>query len=85
MVALPTFWELLKRDAGNASGINDGAALCLLMSAVKEGKGLLLDAFRLWLEAQELGLQPLVFVRGFASAGVDPKIMGSLAVHVFSA
>ena len=27
-------------------------------------------------EAQQLGLQPLVYVRGFASAGVDPKIMG---------
>ena len=27
-------------------------------------------------KAQQLGLQPLVYVRGFASAGVDPKIMG---------
>eukprot|EP00930_Biecheleria_cincta_P060338 TRINITY_DN46001_c0_g1_i1.p1 TRINITY_DN46001_c0_g1~~TRINITY_DN46001_c0_g1_i1.p1 ORF type:complete len:401 (-),score=96.73 TRINITY_DN46001_c0_g1_i1:161-1363(-) len=48
--------------AGNASGINDGAALCLLMSEAT---------------ARELGLQPLVYVRGFASAGVDPKIMGT--------
>eukprot|EP00913_Durusdinium_trenchii_P020943 g19679.t1 len=48
--------------AGNASGLNDGAALCLLMSAAK---------------AQQLGLVPLVHVRGFASAGVDPKIMGT--------
>eukprot|EP00931_Biecheleriopsis_adriatica_P040832 TRINITY_DN23387_c0_g1_i3.p1 TRINITY_DN23387_c0_g1~~TRINITY_DN23387_c0_g1_i3.p1 ORF type:complete len:446 (+),score=112.82 TRINITY_DN23387_c0_g1_i3:40-1338(+) len=48
--------------AGNASGINDGAALCLLMTAAT---------------ARELGLEPLVHVRGFASAGVDPKIMGT--------
>eukprot|EP00933_Yihiella_yeosuensis_P040534 TRINITY_DN34863_c0_g1_i1.p1 TRINITY_DN34863_c0_g1~~TRINITY_DN34863_c0_g1_i1.p1 ORF type:complete len:406 (-),score=89.17 TRINITY_DN34863_c0_g1_i1:101-1318(-) len=48
--------------AGNASGINDGAALCLVMTASR---------------ARELGLQPLVHVRAFASAGVDPKIMGT--------
>lgn len=48
--------------AGNASGINDGAALCLLMSASK---------------ASELGLEVLATVRAFASAGVDPKIMGT--------
>ena len=35
-------------------------------------------------EAQQLGLQPLVYVRGFASAGVDPKIMGILAVDYVS-
>mmetsp|Transcript_87976 Transcript_87976/g.137864 ORF Transcript_87976/g.137864 Transcript_87976/m.137864 type:complete len:405 (-) Transcript_87976:117-1331(-) len=56
-----------KRDggtvtAGNASGINDGAALCLVMSASK---------------AKELGLEPLASIRAFASAGVDPKIMGT--------
>lgn len=48
--------------AATSSGINDGAALCLLMSASK---------------AQELGLQPLATVQAFASAGVDPKIMGT--------
>mmetsp|Transcript_68731 Transcript_68731/g.149594 ORF Transcript_68731/g.149594 Transcript_68731/m.149594 type:complete len:403 (+) Transcript_68731:87-1295(+) len=48
--------------AGNASGINDGAALCLLMSAAR---------------ARDLGLEVLAHVRSFASAGVDPKIMGT--------
>ena len=47
--------------AGNASGINDGAAAVVMMSAKK---------------AQELGLKPLARVRAYASAGVDPKIMG---------
>lgn len=48
--------------AGNASGINDGAAILLVMSASK---------------ARELGLEPLARVRAYASAGVDPAIMGS--------
>ena len=47
--------------AGNASGINDGAAAVVMMSASK---------------ARELGLTPLVRVKAYASAGVDPKIMG---------
>jgi len=47
--------------AGNASGINDGAAAVVMMSAKK---------------AQELGLKPLATVRAYSSAGVDPKIMG---------
>ncbi len=47
--------------AGNASGINDGAAAVIMMSAKK---------------AQELGLKPLATIRAYASAGVDPKIMG---------
>jgi acetyl-CoA C-acetyltransferase len=47
--------------AGNASGINDGAAAVLMMSARK---------------ADELGLKPLAYVRAYSSAGVDPKIMG---------
>ncbi len=47
--------------AGNASGINDGAAAILVMSAEK---------------AKELGLKPMVKVVSYASAGVDPKIMG---------
>lgn len=47
--------------AGNASGINDGAAALLLMSADK---------------AKELGLKPLAKVRGYAAAGVDPAYMG---------
>jgi acetyl-CoA C-acetyltransferase len=47
--------------AGNASGINDGAAAVILTSANK---------------ARELGLQPLARIKAYASAGVDPKIMG---------
>jgi len=47
--------------AANASGINDGAAAVIMMSASK---------------AKELGLKPLARVRAYSSAGVDPKIMG---------
>lgn len=47
--------------AGNASGINDGAAALVLMSKEK---------------AVELGLKPLVTIRSWASAGVDPQLMG---------
>ena len=47
--------------AGNASGINDGAAAVIMMSAKK---------------AQDLGLAPIARIRAYASAGVDPKIMG---------
>ncbi|MCB1760639.1 MAG: acetyl-CoA C-acetyltransferase [Gammaproteobacteria bacterium] len=48
--------------AGNASGINDGAAAVVVMSAAK---------------AAELGLEPLARIKAFASAGVDPSIMGT--------
>ncbi len=48
--------------AANSSGINDGAAAVLVMSEDK---------------AKELGLTPLVTIRGSASAGVDPAIMGT--------
>jgi len=48
--------------AGNASGINDGAAAVLVMSASK---------------AAELGLTPLAKIVAYASTGVDPKIMGT--------
>ena len=47
--------------AGNASGINDGAAVVMMMSAGK---------------AKELGLKPLARIRAYSSAGVDPSIMG---------
>lgn len=54
-----------KRDgsvtAGNASGINDGAAAVVVMSKAK---------------ADELGVTPLVTIAGNASAGVDPAVMG---------
>jgi acetyl-CoA C-acetyltransferase len=47
--------------AGNASGINDGAAAVLLMSVEK---------------AQELGLKPMAVIKANGHAGVDPAIMG---------
>jgi acetyl-CoA C-acetyltransferase len=47
--------------AGNASGLNDGAAALVLMSARK---------------ANELGLEPLAVVESHASVGVEPSIMG---------
>lgn len=47
--------------AGNASGINDGAAAVIMMSASK---------------ARELGLQPLARIKAYSSAGLDPSIMG---------
>ena len=57
----PAFGKDGTVTAGNASGINDGAAAVLMMSANK---------------AKELGLVPLATVRAYSSAGVDPKIMG---------
>jgi acetyl-CoA C-acetyltransferase len=47
--------------AGNASGLNDGAAAVLMMSAKK---------------ADQLGLKPLARIKAYSSAGVDPSIMG---------
>jgi len=47
--------------AGNASGINDGAAAVMMMSARRAG---------------ELGLTPLARIRAYSSAGLDPSIMG---------
>jgi acetyl-CoA C-acetyltransferase len=47
--------------AGNASGINDGAAAVVLASSRK---------------VKELNLKPIARIRAFASAGVDPKYMG---------
>lgn len=57
----PAFKKEGSVTAGNASGINDGAAVLILMSSQK---------------ADELGIQPLVSIKGNASAGVDPSIMG---------
>jgi acetyl-CoA C-acetyltransferase len=48
--------------AGNASGLNDGAAAVMLMSLE---------------EAEKRGLEPLGVIRSFAQAGVDPAFMGS--------
>ena len=57
----PAFDKSGSVTAGNASGINDGAAAVVLASARK---------------AKELGLKPLARIKSFASAGVDPKYMG---------
>ena len=57
----PAFDKAGTVTAGNASGINDGAAAVLVMSEAK---------------AAELGLPVLARIKSFASAGVDPSIMG---------
>lgn len=57
----PAFKKDGSVTAGNASGINDGAAALVVMSREK---------------AEELGLKPLVVIKANASAGVDPSIMG---------
>jgi acetyl-CoA C-acetyltransferase len=57
----PAFDKSGTVTAGNASGINDGAAAVMMMSASK---------------AKELGLQPIARIRAYSSAGVDPSIMG---------
>ena len=57
----PAFAKDGSVTAGNASGINDGAAAVLLMSAAK---------------AKQMGLKPLVTIEGFASGGLDPAYMG---------
>lgn len=57
----PAFDKAGTVTAGNASGINDGAAAVLVMSESK---------------AKALGLQVLARIKSFASAGVDPAIMG---------
>ena len=57
----PAFDKAGSVTAGNASGLNDGAAAVLVMSAKR---------------AAALGLQPLAVIRAYASAGLDPTIMG---------
>lgn len=57
----PSFKKDGTVTAGNASGINDGAAALIVMSKEK---------------ADELGLKYLCEVAGYGSAGVDPKVMG---------
>ncbi len=47
--------------AGNSSGLNDGGAAVVVMSGKK---------------AKELGLKPIATIRSYASAGVDPRVMG---------
>jgi acetyl-CoA C-acetyltransferase len=57
----PAFDKTGSVTAGNASGLNDGAAALMVMSAAK---------------AQALGLKPLARIASYASAGLDPTIMG---------
>ena len=62
---LSSLKPVFKKDgtvtAGNASGLNDGAAAVLIMNEKK---------------AEELGQKPLARVRSWATVGVDPSIMG---------
>ncbi|HEY1708976.1 MAG TPA: acetyl-CoA C-acetyltransferase [Rhizomicrobium sp.] len=58
----PAFQKDGTVTAANASGINDGAAAVVLMTAK---------------EAKARGLTPLATIRSWASVGVDPKVMGS--------
>jgi len=57
----PAFAKDGSVTAGNASGLNDGAAGALLMSAD---------------EAEKRGIEPLARIASYATAGLDPKIMG---------
>jgi acetyl-CoA C-acetyltransferase len=57
----PAFDKAGSVTAGNASGLNDGAAAVLVMSAER---------------AAAMGLKPMAVIRAYASAGLDPTIMG---------
>ena len=57
----PAFSKEGTVTAGNASGLNDGAAVTLLMSAEN---------------AEKRGIEPLARIVSYATAGLDPKIMG---------
>ena len=57
----PAFQKDGSVTAGNSSGINDGAAAVVVMSAEK---------------AKELGIPVLATIKSYASAGLDPKVMG---------
>ena len=57
----PAFKEDGLVTAGNASGLNDSGSAVVVMSAEK---------------AEELGIEPLCEIKSYASAGVDPRIMG---------
>jgi acetyl-CoA C-acetyltransferase len=57
----PAFKNSGTVTAGNASGLNDGAAAVLLMSRKKAG---------------DLGIESIATIRGYGSAGVDPAVMG---------
>jgi acetyl-CoA C-acetyltransferase len=58
---MPAFKKNGTVTAGNSSGINDGAAALVVMSAEK---------------AKELGIKPMARIRAYASGGVEPSLMG---------
>jgi acetyl-CoA C-acetyltransferase len=62
----PAFGKDGTVTAGNASGLNDGAAALVVMSAK---------------EAARRGLTPLARIAGFATVGVDPKVMGTGPIY----
>jgi acetyl-CoA C-acetyltransferase len=66
MEALASLRPAFKKDgtvtAGNASGINDGAGALVVLSAEK---------------AKALGLEPMAWIKSYATAGVAPEIMGT--------
>ncbi|MEM7598560.1 MAG: acetyl-CoA C-acetyltransferase, partial [Pseudomonadota bacterium] len=62
----PAFTKDGSVTAANASGINDGAAATLLMSAD---------------EAEKRGIEPLARIASYATAGLDPSIMGVGPIH----
>ncbi len=62
----PAFTKDGSVTAANASGINDGAAAVLLMSAD---------------EAEKRGIEPLARIASYATAGLDPSIMGVGPIH----
>jgi len=62
----PAFTKDGSVTAGNASGLNDGAAAALLMSAD---------------EAEKRGIEPLARIVSYATAGLDPSIMGVGPIH----
>ncbi|GFZ32587.1 acetyl-CoA acetyltransferase [Clostridium zeae] len=66
----PIFKENGTVTAGNASGLNDGAAALVIMSADK---------------AKELGIKPLAKIASYGSAGLDPAIMGYGAFYATKA
>ena len=72
--ALAKLRPAFKKDgtvtAGNASGINDGAAAIVVMSAEK---------------AEELGIKPIATIKSYGTKGLDPKIMGYGPFHATKA
>ena len=62
----PAFVKEGSVTAANASGLNDGAAAVLLMGAA---------------DAEKRGIQPLARIASYATAGLDPSIMGAGPIH----